>query len=885
MIGVRTGTGRIGGGATLSASPTRFLATVAQGALIASLSRPFGAGTTFATVGAVPGQLTLTAGTITKGAGAAVVGTVYSVKVRASSADGKREAAETLSFRAIAAAPALGALTLSATAFALGTPANGTINGATAGSTVGGAGLPTGFTINGAARTWAWDGAGAIGVTNITLSETLAGATGSPRASVIAITVSNIPAFVAPTAFSRSNYAQYPNQTKLRDMAGWEALAVGAYVGPEQDDAVFRSTFGGHLWRNDNGVSNDPRPGKYLYRKDAGQASIMFRVISDYASTASVSFGANSENRIEVSTNGYAATNFVAAASADRSVAPPIAADARLPSTSGVGPWTGFPVREVNFPTETLDYLRWGTKVYVRRNRVPFAEISNVFATGNFVGYGTGGEAFRLIKDDWLFKPRTLLKINPHETNFGTVRFLDGSTLGAADVPFGGTWEGEKPAGLWYWIEDAFNHIERRAPTWAAATINDNGTFSFMPRIPCGLNGTRDMRVGIRTSGSAAGTDDYAMSAQHFTVDFVVDGIGQSDIASAFGATNLGYIADHPGGYGYAIGEGGSIAKLPIIPASGWLRGTTETNSYDRSFGLFTKYLSEILNCPVRIVSTSLGARLAGNLVPGGADWNAVSAHVDHNAPIACFIGSQIASEIDAGGMGTWLATWRDVGIPAYRARAGQLPGTVVPVFWGQNGVNGLAANNSDPVRQSRTRQGRALTYDLIAQVPDMYLGAHYVGCTTDAGGDWTDAANSGARYLRRFAKSIAWRMFGLGTDGVGPGFGPATRTNNVIDIPLIKRGATSITGANLSGFRVATDQALTTPLAITSANVVDIGGQNYVIRIVLAANPGVPVWLANYLAYNPDAAGETASWVVGQYADGVTIEMEPIAVPMVTTS
>lgn len=92
-------------------------------------------------------------------------------------------------------APNLGALTLSSTSFTVGTPASGTITGATAGSAIVASGLPAGLTINGPARSFAWDGTGTAGTPTITLTETLADSANSPRATAIAVTV----AAAAPT--------------------------------------------------------------------------------------------------------------------------------------------------------------------------------------------------------------------------------------------------------------------------------------------------------------------------------------------------------------------------------------------------------------------------------------------------------------------------------------------------------------------------------------------------------------------------------------------------------------------------------------------------------------------------------------------------------------
>ena len=99
------------GGPQLRASASSFLTSVAQGALIAEISRPYGAGTVFATVGGVPGQLSFDAAAarVSRGVTAPAAGQSYELKVRATSADGRRETAETFVFSAIApAAPGFG---------------------------------------------------------------------------------------------------------------------------------------------------------------------------------------------------------------------------------------------------------------------------------------------------------------------------------------------------------------------------------------------------------------------------------------------------------------------------------------------------------------------------------------------------------------------------------------------------------------------------------------------------------------------------------------------------------------------------------------------------------------------------------------------------------
>ncbi|VXC90718.1 hypothetical protein [Sphingomonas sp. 8AM] len=87
------------GRGTLIADRVSYLASTAAGGLVATLTQAFGAGTTFELIGAAPAQLALASGgRIVAGTGAATVGSKYEIKVRATSADGRRDTTETLTF-------------------------------------------------------------------------------------------------------------------------------------------------------------------------------------------------------------------------------------------------------------------------------------------------------------------------------------------------------------------------------------------------------------------------------------------------------------------------------------------------------------------------------------------------------------------------------------------------------------------------------------------------------------------------------------------------------------------------------------------------------------------------------------------------------------------
>lgn len=104
LVGNRDAYGLKNGSATaLKAITNSFLSTASTGSIITSLVNPFSGTTTYTAIGTVPSQFTFdsTTGNILKGSGSATVGSNYSIKVRATSQDGTREVAETLTFRAV----------------------------------------------------------------------------------------------------------------------------------------------------------------------------------------------------------------------------------------------------------------------------------------------------------------------------------------------------------------------------------------------------------------------------------------------------------------------------------------------------------------------------------------------------------------------------------------------------------------------------------------------------------------------------------------------------------------------------------------------------------------------------------------------------------------
>lgn len=108
-IGLQIGAGSAasaGGGNGLTASADRYAAGVSPGTVIATLSQPFGAATTYAVVSAAAQLALASGGRVVAGTAASSGGRSYAIKVCAASADGAREVAETFTLLAQGAAVA-----------------------------------------------------------------------------------------------------------------------------------------------------------------------------------------------------------------------------------------------------------------------------------------------------------------------------------------------------------------------------------------------------------------------------------------------------------------------------------------------------------------------------------------------------------------------------------------------------------------------------------------------------------------------------------------------------------------------------------------------------------------------------------------------------------
>lgn len=145
--------------------------------------------------------------------------------------------------------PSLVALTLSQTAFTIGSSASGTIIGRAAGSTIGMSGGPSGLTINSTTGTWAYDGSGTAATGTLVLTETLADSANSPRPSNVNWTKATSGTLSVPILSTLSGYVAGSNppqwQSEYGNPNGYQVWDPVAQTG---DKVAARWRVGGGTW-------------------------------------------------------------------------------------------------------------------------------------------------------------------------------------------------------------------------------------------------------------------------------------------------------------------------------------------------------------------------------------------------------------------------------------------------------------------------------------------------------------------------------------------------------------------------------------------------------------------------------------------------------------
>lgn len=514
--------------------------------------------------------------------------------------------------------------------------------------------------------------------------------------------------------------------------------------------------------------------------------------------------------------------------------------------------------------------------LYLYRNGAPFTDPAGIDVsalTGTNFGLATWNVGYYGVDD---FKAGALagnLKIDNPLAAYPRIQGLGGYENGAADVTFTGSYEGTV-TGLQWALKDPETGAVLKDWARAASPTIGGGDWEATVRVPCGLNDDKPYRIAFR-----AENDSWAFveSQTLFSVCYTVLLTGQSNAKFLSGANTVTGIPDHPGGFAYVPADPPSTTDNGRNVITGWQSSTDESNGEDNNLGMLTLGMSGALGLPIYIMDLGIGSRNALNCGPLGSEAAYLATHLAQaGGAFDAMVIYQGEDEISTGNYtAEWQPQWID-NIDYWRSVSGQPEDTVIPAFVGITGKYDTVAAD-EPLSNAAGNIVRAAQVDLPNQVDDCTLAFHAAGVTMADGFHYTVTNATGYYEMnRRIALSMAKVLGGGDYDGRGPIATGATRSGATVTVAVDLNGADSIAGTALTSWVASVNSDMSSPLTISSVGV--SGGD---VIIVLSANPGVPVYVANYRGYNPDVS----SWVVGTYADATTIEMEPIVVPILTTT
>jgi len=422
---------------------------------------------------------------------------------------------------------------------------------------------------------------------------------------------------------------------------------------------------------------------------------------------------------------------------------------------------------------------------------------------------------------------------------------------GLAPVTVSGIYEGTS-TGMDYEVRKLTDDSVVQSRTAYSPRTTGSGSYTGTASVPRGVN---------RLHTDFTNDDTAANYSNHFSVGDCFASWGQSENAGLGNLNTIGNYSNNRFVNYFRIF--GSLWRQDN-GTTGWVSCGAET----------TKVISDLTGLPYGIVDNGVAAESSTNLKPTGVHWPTFT------SSLATATGNRIkgfswyqgpGNMILESGANLWLPDTNDI-IAEVRTITGN---ATLPIFIGGTGypIPGSAENDRAANIVRDAQQG------LHNPAGNVYFAWHGLGVAIIGAPDYHPSVAGSIEISRRRGLTIAKWLYGGAYDGRGPLTGTPTRSGATITIPIDLNGATSLSGTSLSGFVVGTTAAslenATSPLTITSVNV---SGSNIVI--VLAADPGAPVWVASHRG----RAWAETSLAIGTYADATTIPVCPMR-PIQTTT
>jgi hypothetical protein len=750
------------------------------------------------------------------------------------------------------AAPVLGALYLSGDIKA-GIASNGTIAGLIAGSAL--TSTLVGLTVNRGAATYAFDGSASAGSSG-ELIETLAGATNSPRSTTLTVQAGTVTVTPRAADFADS----FVGDGGLHTRPGWTV--------PAGDEGAWGTTAGTLYYKQLYGPLKQA-----VFGGDLGDQEIVI----EYDTTGDSESGGYTPDNTFFDLMLSDTSNFIRSRVGKSggfiTFNPVVDGNERPGATfvnTGVGGDKG--KIKVSLANDTLRVAfneQWSSTVVGRFN-FPFDRVTltqlGVVPARRHGQFGISARTWRYARADGVSIFSSAITIDSDD------EFVGRDSVAAT----GGTWTGT-------------GRYTGTPVRWAARVL-DHKTGSIVsdwavPKRVVAADGAFSIDVFLPLGGPHAveiawiGADGYAritrsrpvLSGYHVLYYGQSNSVGRADVDD-----------DAVTGDRYACFVNRNAAQDNAFPAGHWSSSLTGYRP-SACMGL-ARTAAPLLNVPVAITATGVGATGIHYLSPGGAGW---TIFLDQTSTLKGVIEAVVLDhgEADADGAqatADYVETFRDVLLPALRQRAGNpdLKVLIAP-----------PGNYPDPPLGTQTQAALNAQRNTIRfahqTLVDTVSGVSFAGFKLGA-----SHASDPYHYPRtvydvvlgtRDGLSVAKALGAATYDGRGPQVTGATRAGATLTLAIDLNGAATITGPvdfqtydkprvaapanSFKGYEVSSDD-FATRLPISSITV-DAGK----LVITLASAPAGPVKVRSFAGANHD----DSSLFVGTYGGGLTIPVAPI--------
>lgn len=671
--------------------------------------------------------------------------------------------------------------------------------------------------------------------------------------SVLALAIAQItqsggtPVFPAKS-FYLADFTGIANGTTLRSLSGWSAYNSASSTNAKRDQWQVQNNA---ITRTATSQDYDTAPGLFVIGRNAGSTNHTIRCkLSALPNTGDalmiVVAATNQQNCVllQCTNSGGVMQSF----QLRKNVAGTLTT---LPIVTGP---TGGLGRSLQVGDEIeLQVIGQYAHLFVNGRRITddagtSLDTGGAFTKGSICGFGTA-QGTGVVFDDVYIAP-----ISGVVTMSATPIFWPGSlSLGGRTVPLSGTYSGDVLALDYRVINDSTGAVVKDWGRVSGAAVAA-GTWSGSVFVPmCNTTTTPKVRVQVRAAND---TDIRALSVAT-AVGLAVGSYGQSNSAYR----GQGTATSHAVANAYSWSQDDN---------SKWLGGAATTGTRSQ---LWATKLAERCGTPVGVFVFGVGSQNIENLTNSGAggyfdELEAAATSAFAYGYIHSWLWTQ--GEEEAAASNTFNET-------SYRNTFDTLLGKL---------RGGIAARNDAPVGVcviGHTSGGHisgatfgdanwsAVRAGLIrlTDKPNVFLATGLQDAALVDSLHYT--ANSYVENGRRAGMSMANALGYSGINGRGPIITGATRSGAVITLSVDLNGASSISGTGLTHYQVSTDDFATLK---TISNVAVSG--NYIV-ITLSADPEAQVKIRSFYGMT----WTSPIRAIGSYADGTTIPVEPLYLPI----